>query len=683
MVGLRLVFSVILTVSAGSAYAAEVSEKLRLSVQAIASELEGARGKAATDLVRVFNSSPLPTERANAALQLGAYYATRNERLALQFLNYAKSNLTDADARDELDFYLAQTLFRSEAHVPTIVLAKAMLARKLRWEVRAAVYEMLLLAAYRAEDYGTFAEHFAVYEKEIPRARLSEEVLACAARLVQGGIDTDAYVNLLESLAANHPLTEISTKAFKKLLARSVPNESGKASYIFSYDLISRLFPNRALEEELDKTLLKLLDGPIRVGPGIPVTLAPLEKLEVFQRLRAWPEARQLATEQLGNKDLATGPRQRVLRALAISLAKLGEHEEAGTYYERFFKEREAAEESEAMNDREAYARIQSLNGNFKGAAVIYAQLAKQTNKGVYRWMHFWNTYLAGDNDGALRLLNAGTYVTPLDTDEPVADYWRARILERMGRTGQAQKLRNALAEGHPGSFYSLLVVSRYGAPQGASLQRDPTGIELATIQGDQGTSTDTNLLSLRHSEHPMKQSFPLIYDRFLGPLADTVGIDKHIVLSLMRAESQFNPGARSTVGAVGLMQIMPATAYQISRLLDDPHFDIYRLSDPLTNIAYGTFYFSHLVNYYSGNYILAIAAYNAGPNAVNQWLKACGSCELDEFVESIPYRETRRYVKKVMRFYGQYVRLYRDELDVPLLKDELPASLPADYPVF
>jgi soluble lytic murein transglycosylase-like protein len=162
-----------------------------------------------------------------------------------------------------------------------------------------------------------------------------------------------------------------------------------------------------------------------------------------------------------------------------------------------------------------------------------------------------------------------------------------------------------------------------------------------------------------RASRPVWKMLYPLAYAPLVDIFGRQTGIDKFFILSIMRTESHYNPDAQSPVGAQGLMQIMPATAVRIARLLGDSAFSINRLREPKVSIAYGSYYLWKLLRYYQGNYALAAAAYNAGPAAVNVWVDACRGCDVDEFVESIPYRETRRYVKTVIRNLITYRSVY------------------------
>ncbi|MBI2413753.1 MAG: transglycosylase SLT domain-containing protein [Deltaproteobacteria bacterium] len=131
---------------------------------------------------------------------------------------------------------------------------------------------------------------------------------------------------------------------------------------------------------------------------------------------------------------------------------------------------------------------------------------------------------------------------------------------------------------------------------------------------------------------------------------------DPFLVAAVIREESHFNPRAASPVGALGLMQLMPDTAKGVSRLSGNGSFSG-DLFDPNVNIELGSRYLSSLLARFDNDIVLAIAGYNAGPEAVSKWALSFPS-EYDEFIESIPYRETRNYAKKVLRSYGEYMRL-------------------------
>lgn len=145
------------------------------------------------------------------------------------------------------------------------------------------------------------------------------------------------------------------------------------------------------------------------------------------------------------------------------------------------------------------------------------------------------------------------------------------------------------------------------------------------------------------------------------------------LVTALIRQESRFMPGIQSGVGATGLMQVMPDTASWIAKQIK---LKQYKLNDPEDNIKLGTWYLDFTHREYSNNSLFAVASYNAGPNAVAEWVQKKGVQDLDEFVEKIPYDETRGYVKSVFENYWNYLRLYNPDISQKL------AQVSKEHPV-
>jgi soluble lytic murein transglycosylase len=154
---------------------------------------------------------------------------------------------------------------------------------------------------------------------------------------------------------------------------------------------------------------------------------------------------------------------------------------------------------------------------------------------------------------------------------------------------------------------------------------------------------------------------YPKPFWKHVKEYAAANGLNPYLVLSIMRQESAFNPRARSYAGARGLMQLMPTTARQVSRALELPRFQQAMLFRPASNIALGTRYIATQLKRYNGNRVLALAAYNAGPHRAYRWYKKWAHLPLDEFIEHIPFRETRLYVKLILRNMMAYEYLYPD----------------------
>ncbi len=152
--------------------------------------------------------------------------------------------------------------------------------------------------------------------------------------------------------------------------------------------------------------------------------------------------------------------------------------------------------------------------------------------------------------------------------------------------------------------------------------------------------------------------AYPRAYDNFVSINSKSLGISEDLIWGIMRSESHYRSEARSPVGALGLMQLMPFTSKHVADLLGIKDFQVDSLLQPETNIKLGTRYLQRLHEKY--RYVpLVAAAYNAGPHRVASWLKSFGLLDMDEFIEHIPYVETRNYVKRVVRNYQIYALLY------------------------
>lgn len=136
-------------------------------------------------------------------------------------------------------------------------------------------------------------------------------------------------------------------------------------------------------------------------------------------------------------------------------------------------------------------------------------------------------------------------------------------------------------------------------------------------------------------------------------------GLDPFLVAGLIHQESVFMQDALSPAGAVGLMQIMPATGRRVAERIGLKDFDAASLLEPGVNVTIGTAYLQGLADQYDGDWPKVFAAYNAGPGAVARWTARMPHAETDEFVESILYRETRIYVRKVLFNWSLYHRIY------------------------
>ena len=298
---------------------------------------------------------------------------------------------------------------------------------------------------------------------------------------------------------------------------------------------------------------------------------------------------------------------------------------------------------------------------------------------------------IAGERwEDALDALDA----LPADTGSELQwRYWRARALAALGRADEARW--NEIA-GHR-DYYGFLAADRIGAPY-RIVQRPPDGspaeridriermdgyrraLEFHALGFRNGFNREWShlvrrlegedlaaaaQLATRHGWYfeairgaaragaldRLDLRFPIAWEDEAAAAAGDHGIDPAWVLATIRMESAFRPRARSPAGALGLMQIMPATGRRIARAAGVRHRGNRTLLDPHQNIRLGSAYLRRLLDRMHGNPALASASYNAGPHRTERWLAAGEGLEPELWVEFVPYTETRQYVKRVMEY--------------------------------
>jgi len=162
---------------------------------------------------------------------------------------------------------------------------------------------------------------------------------------------------------------------------------------------------------------------------------------------------------------------------------------------------------------------------------------------------------------------------------------------------------------------------------------------------------------------------FPKPYWSDLTRYAKANGLDPYLVASLIRQESEFNPQAVSYANAWGLMQLLPPVGKKLAKEVRLRHFNQEQLTDPTINIQLGTRYFKHMVDSFGGQVEYALAAYNAGSDRVKTWQGQGPYRDIHEFVESIPFSQTREYVQAIMRNATVYRLLYSNDVETARVK--------------
>ena len=236
-------------------------------------------------------------------------------------------------------------------------------------------------------------------------------------------------------------------------------------------------------------------------------------------------------------------------------------------------------------------------------------------------------------------------------TDPPEDDlhYMRARLLENAGVTDLA--VRELQAGSSTGPSWEMLEIARIYS-NGGEYYRALQALKRA-IAGYFAMDVDGLPAPYWHG------LFPRPYWDALRRYSDENGLDPYLVASLIRQESEFNPSAISHANAYGLMQLLPRTGKGEAKKAGLQHYNTDSLLDPTTNIELGTRYFRQMVDHFGGQIEYALAAYNAGEERVEDWRASGTYRDIDEFVESIPFTETREYVQAIVRNAEVYKRVY------------------------
>ncbi|MEZ5363774.1 MAG: transglycosylase SLT domain-containing protein [Bryobacterales bacterium] len=204
---------------------------------------------------------------------------------------------------------------------------------------------------------------------------------------------------------------------------------------------------------------------------------------------------------------------------------------------------------------------------------------------------------------------------------------------------------------------------------------RQPDGYWVGLELGRQAAARDDFFTGLRHMKRygfgylrmplgSVRREFwellyPLPYADALEARAKPHELDPYLVAGLIRQESEFNPKAVSRAGAMGLMQVMPAVGRELARRLGVSGYSTPRLHEPDISLRFGTFHLKEALEQFQNNLELTLAAYNAGPSRARTWLTWGDFHEPGEFVETIPFTETRGYVQSVLRNSEMYRKLY------------------------
>ena len=356
--------------------------------------------------------------------------------------------------------------------------------------------------------------------------------------------------------------------------------------------------------------------------------------------------------------------------------------------------------------------------------AEIYQRQKNGRYSPYTHWRSAWLTYLMGKRDEAKKLFEEQLEMYPASAEVPAAIYWRGRLAEDDGDKPLARAYYQKLTENYRYFYYANLARGRMAKlgnvivdpPVLEKLPRPPAPPQEWEPPADNERAQKARLLanaalydfavaemqaaspgtppweaksvaeiyseqgSYIHAIEALKRSVPGYFSAEIPQIPKTVWrtlfprpfwdelrkdsaanrLDPDLVASLIRQESEFNPAAISPANAYGLMQLLPSVGKGVAKELKIRHFSTDELLVANTNLQLGTRYFKHMMDHFDGKAEYALAAYNAGADRVDDWRRNGKFADMEEFVESIPFAQTRDYVQAIVRNAALYKLLYQ-----------------------
>lgn len=562
----------------------------------------------------------------------------------------------------------------------------------------------LLLEGDILFDSGDYAQAETAYRKFIEKYAAGSDALQASYRLglcLEKRGDANGAAAQLRTLWLNSPAAGQATMAeedLKRLTAGGAVIKPYTQQELFKR--ASALYDQRRYDQAV--AALRAIDAK-----GEKRDFIDRISLKIGQALlkgRHYKDAEKVLRE-LSQSDARVEARSEASYLLARAIEKGGRDEEAFAAYSSVaarFPESEEADD--ALLDA---AFIRKFQNRPKETAELLDRLLttypKTRLKQRITWENGWANHLAGNYQAACEQFKK---LFGVDDYRERALFWHGRSAAAAGDKSASEGSYSLLRRDFPYGFYALMVPVENSEQQelaipllkgeaGADVPL-PDGYErvkalialglvddaatelaaskkkLAKGKGDAGLArlyleignyngamaVFNGPLQKRPLENGTAWAFlyPRAFNDLVSRYADKAGIEASLAYAVMRAESSFSPQATSPVGARGLMQLMPQTA---ALVLGEKKVEPERLYDPELNIRLGTRHLRELIDKYGGNRTAVIASYNAGAHNVNRWLKTYANLKGEEFIESIPFAETRDYVKKVLAVAAIYRKLY------------------------
>jgi soluble lytic murein transglycosylase len=555
--------------------------------------------------------------------------------------------------------------------------------------------------AYEAGNYAGALKAYQGFVEKYPSGSDSVEAIFQAARCREETGDGSGAALVYRSIWLNNPMSTQSKKSQERLKQLE---KNGIKSAVYSPEELLRRASTLAAYNEYTGSLQVLQSIPAEgQAPAVSARIDLRSGMNQY-RLKNWKQAEKSLVKAAGSP--IPGIRSEARFWLSKTVERQDQNERAYVMYMELAGEGKKQEfADDALMEAAGLRRSQ---GAYSDAATLFERVVKSYPDSKFAsravWEAGWSHYLAGEYgaaEGSFRALFKD------ESSREKALYWLARSLEHTSPP-EVDAYYRMLVEEYPAGFYAAWHRGRKGVldsreplgqrnalaelPQVAGFEKprllaslgmaEESRSEMAAARKKAGDKKPlfpglariylemqdySSAIALFLQNRPVKwdkaslplwtAGYPLVYSDLVARHTAANGLSEGLIYGLIRAESGFSPSIKSPVGAIGLMQLMPATAKASAR--ENGAFNPQRLTVPEYNIKLGTRHFRDLMQDYNGEVVYAVAAYNAGAAAVDRWRKDMKGLQMDEFIESIPYQETRDYVKKVYASAATYRQLY------------------------
>lgn len=554
---------------------------------------------------------------------------------------------------------------------------------------------------YEAGDYKGALKFYQSYMEKYPSGGDAVDASFSSARCREESADAAGALLIYRSIWLNSPASPLAAKSQERL---NQLERSGLKLFPYSAEELLKRASTLYAQNEYSASLKTLEMITAASQPQAIAGRIDLRAGMARYRLKQYKQAEKQFIKASASP--LPGARSEARFWLAKTLDRQDLKERALAMYQELAgegKKQEFADDAliEAAGLKRGLAQYAEAARLFDQAAKFSSD-SKAVAKSV--WDSGWCRYLAGEYSAAADIFKG---LLTDDTQREKVLYWLGKALEKSGNTASATYYCSLLDE-FPAGFYATWYREQKGVKDSRESlgNRDalaelplPAGFDKARLLASFGMLEEarTEMAATRKKSGDKKGQFPALarvylemrdygsaislfmqnrpviwekgtlplwtagypraYSELVSQNAVLNGLSEGLVYALIRAESGFAPAIKSSAGAIGLMQMMPATAKLTAR--EKGEFNPQRLTAPEYNIRLGTKHLHDLMKEYNGDVVYMAAAYNAGSGALERWKKSFKGLNKDEFIESIPYQETRDYVKKVYASAATYRQLY------------------------